>query len=356
MNKKQNLVWASTALQDHLIRKPGALQSNAHAKQREKWRSERASLLQPSTKNKKRYYVDTLLSGKDRSLEFSEEPLTLAEKMNLVTRHTPSRLSESEWAGIKSRDSAGTDECSICCDIFRLSDQVLLSCAHTFHRRCLESYEHHVGRRNCPLCRSEHYEKRLVNTGRIRYVGFCAAKIQATYRMHRAHKHYLHIRATCIPKTTYMKKKYFVDKLSEAVKKLKIDDSGVDLLDGFLRDVDCAVDASRRVISSSTIQLITTPPPSGFHASQDIVLPTTSSQTWTQIIKKSEERKLLQSNCPICLSCFTSKKAACITNCGHVFHESCLQSFERFGSEGCAPSCPVCRNTYTRMTMPKQSN
>lgn len=36
------------------------------------------------------------------------------------------------------------ESCSICMEAFGLRDQVLLSCSHTFHRSCLESFERYV--------------------------------------------------------------------------------------------------------------------------------------------------------------------------------------------------------------------
>lgn len=79
---------------------------------------------------------------------------TLAEKYGLIpTANSARKLSSDEWEKLKEASGDRGDQliCPICQDEFKAEDQVLLSCSHTFHRRCLESYERYVNRKACPL-------------------------------------------------------------------------------------------------------------------------------------------------------------------------------------------------------------
>lgn len=73
--------------------------------------------------------------------------------------------------------------------------------------------------------------------------------------------------------------------------------------------------------------------------------PPLSSGEWSKIQEKSNVRG--DTECPICLSAFTDGKQQVILCCSHVYHEDCLNSYERhFGSN----KCPMCRgaNYYRR--------
>lgn len=44
------------------------------------------------------------------------------------------------------------------------------------------------------------------------------------------------------------------------------------------------------------------------------------------------------------------KKTSILLNCSHVFHESCINNFEKFArNEKC---CPVCRSYYIKRLLP----
>ena len=214
--------------------------------------------------------------------------------------------------------------------------------------------------------------------------------------MYKQRSRYLHLRSTTVPKTEYMRKKYLVEKFTNVLKSLKLD-SGVDVLSGsrtggvdsFLREVDLSVSASRRVIntcvtcrtfcSDSNPPTFSTQP---YRSTQQILLPSESPlisqevagpwpeintqsaapSDWNSIIAKRRQRQLSDCDedhdtCPICLSYLTSTattkhkvKRLCLTQCGHVYHESCLASFEKYAHErGQVNSCPICRMEYIRI-------
>ncbi|TPX48680.1 hypothetical protein SeMB42_g02911 [Synchytrium endobioticum] len=330
-----NLVWTSTALQDHIISSSslnlGSAQRNSHYKKRTKWAQERSSLHKPKTTRQKKSILEELLEYEEKALENDEELLSLAEKMNLVPhRCSRSKLADVEWDDVKSKAfSRDRDNltCSICVDMFKTTEQVLLSCSHTFHKRCLASYENHVGRKSCPLCRCDSYEKRLVNYGKIQYVVYSATKIQATYRMHQQRRRYLHIRATTVPKTEYMRKKYVVDKFTQVVKSLKLD-SGVDVTGGnstdrFLREIESSIDASKRAIVASTQQLLLHP--QDLSCASSATYTSIASAEWDKVVAK--RRQQIHSHprdeddaCPICLSVLST--TASNKNKGRLYEDT----------------------------------
>jgi len=80
-------------------------------------------------------------------------------------------MSAAEWAAVERTAEARDDfaqGCPICLEPFAAADHgpnpaVLLSCSHTFHRRCLASAERCIGvaERCCPICRKASYEARI---------------------------------------------------------------------------------------------------------------------------------------------------------------------------------------------------
>ena len=98
-------------------------------------------------------------------------PLTLAQRMGLEAVPDPT-LTKMEWEVIaeRSKDQGRSKEpCAICLGDFTTEPQVLLSCAHVFHRACLSSWERHSKSRCCPVCRKLHYQKRACHDGEDLY-------------------------------------------------------------------------------------------------------------------------------------------------------------------------------------------
>lgn len=81
-----------------------------------------------------------------------------------------------EWEGTLGRAvERGSKDCPICLMPLLSGTKrvVLLSCTHWFHAPCLRALEQFVGpmgRRRCPVCRAEGYEKRLVDPAALQRV------------------------------------------------------------------------------------------------------------------------------------------------------------------------------------------
>ena len=99
-----------------------------------------------------------------------EPKLTLAMRRGLVKQPDP-KLSDDQWAKIERMTKERGDHvklCAICQQNFGTSEQIILSCSHIFHRKCLLSFERFVKsrqRRCCPICRKANYQKRISHAG-----------------------------------------------------------------------------------------------------------------------------------------------------------------------------------------------
>lgn len=83
---------------------------------------------------------------------------SLAQHLGLVPQPAHHELSDAEWAVVAGLSAARGDSegcCSICRDLFRNRPQVLLSCSHTFHDRCLRSFERCVYVSCCSIRRNQ---------------------------------------------------------------------------------------------------------------------------------------------------------------------------------------------------------
>ena len=63
---------------------------------------------------------------------------------------------------------------------------------------------------------------------------------------------------------------------------------------------------------------------------------------WISIETKLSSRLLRDSSCPICMEGFNQGYEV-LLSCSHIFHRSCLESFENFMGKGEMRSCPLCR-------------
>jgi hypothetical protein len=122
-------------------------------------------------------------------------PETLAQRRGLIepTPQIPS-VSAAEWESLeRTLKSRKLDAfCPICMEAFRDGSEVLLSCSHIFHRACLTSFEKFMknGEKNCPICRSPNYQKKITNLGSKEYEVVCAGLLQALWRGYKGRKEY----------------------------------------------------------------------------------------------------------------------------------------------------------------------
>ena len=104
---------------------------------------------------------------------------TLAEKIGLVPTTKDDKLNETEWGEVKQKyieREEFKEPCVICKEALGAHQQVLLSCSHTFHRKCLEAFEKFSGRKTCPMCHKDRYHKRVIYDASKHYKHECAAK------------------------------------------------------------------------------------------------------------------------------------------------------------------------------------
>lgn len=118
------------------------------------------------------------------------------------------------------RDSSG--DCAICLRPFRTEHQVLLSCSHTYHERCLASLERFAQQAGsaaapaCPLCRAAAYEKRRIDDAQRLWRHACAARIQAAWRGLQARRSYRALRRLLPPKHPVLRRRWAVEALGDA--------------------------------------------------------------------------------------------------------------------------------------------
>ena len=254
-----------------------------------------------------------------------QPPLTLAQRMGLESVPDPA-LTAQEWEVVAERSRQGErskEPCAICLGGFTTESQVLLSCAHVFHRACLRSWERHAKSRCCPICRKVHYQKRTIHDGANLFRDECAARVQAAWRG-------MTTRRVTGPQLRRANpaamRAWSEHRLGSLTDKLVSElDAEHDALDALFAEIDSSVAASRVVMELGTVD-------------------------WAHCEGAARARGLAE--CPVCLSGLCAGERLSLLSCTHVYHERCLSSFERF-SLGGACLCPVCRAPYAKTSIQK---
>ncbi|XP_014783096.1 RING finger protein 32 [Octopus bimaculoides] len=284
--------------------------------------------------------------------------LSLAQKLGIV--ECPAKqLSEFEWKNVKEQSNSRHDSCQpcvICKENFGEESQVLLSCSHVFHKTCLQAFEKFSNRKSCPMCRYQQYETRVIHEGRKQHYYKNATIIQAAWRGYVVRKWYTKLRETTPPSNPILRRRFFEKKLEEIVDKtLKSYDIGVD---EFLEEMDQSIAAHRQLFNSFNHCYI-------------------GLEEWKKIKSKALQREHL--DCPICVTSITidnglipetnsifdlecrtqdlsgipytsnsPKRVAFLLSCSHIFHKTCLETFESFMRDSTPLVCPVCRSLYSK--------
>ncbi|XP_036451918.1 RING finger protein 32 [Colossoma macropomum] len=328
------LAVAAVALQDHITRSVPHLHNLTVSGSVGRAVCPAAST-RPLRAQQHREAGHTLGEEREYMLDPDPPPLTLAQRLGLVAAPAR-RLTAEEWTEVKSRslqEGDSTQPCVICTEEFRLLPQVLLSCSHVFHKACLKSFERFSGRKCCPMCRREQYETRVIHDGARLYREKCAIRIQARWRGFAARKWYRNVRKLVPPHDPRLRRQFFEAKFQD------LNDSLVRSccsdVEEFLCDVDCSVAASRDVFRLFEQQRMNG---QGMEEEEE--------EEWLEAQEKAVQRDV--SDCPICLTPLHSPsgRRVLLLSCSHLFHEPCLQAFERFCVEGTA-TCPLCRRHYT---------
>ncbi|KAG9393654.1 Ring finger domain [Carpediemonas membranifera] len=275
----------------------------------------------------------------DRHLRDYKHSLSLAQTLGLVPR-PPSPLNSSEWTGVKQTWRARGDmTCSICYEPLGKSEQVLLSCSHSFHMRCLKQVEIFSKKRTCPLCRAP-YQARRVYDAEFSYIHDCAAKVQAVFRGYVVRKQYKALRRITRPSDPGRARIWVGERVEEfGDNVLSLVEDQRKIVDAMLGTVESAVREQESLFTRlETLQKIKR----------------MSEDDWAGLLTSALGR---HQACPICLRhvCGPGVQASvgigsssdvCMTSCGHLYHTKCLESLEAF--EDGASSCPVCRQYYVR--------
>uniref|UniRef100_A0A8C4QPX1 RING-type domain-containing protein n=1 Tax=Eptatretus burgeri TaxID=7764 RepID=A0A8C4QPX1_EPTBU len=143
-------------------------------------------------------------------------PVRAAQRLHLIPA-APPPLSDDEWHLVKERSAHRRDfqrPCAICKEELGIRSQVLLSCSHTFHKICLQAFEHFSGKKCCPLCCHEEYQARVVHEGTHWYRARCATRIQALWRGYLCRRQYKHKILALFPKDMSLQRKLHEEKVN----------------------------------------------------------------------------------------------------------------------------------------------
>ena len=261
-----------------------------------------------------------------------KQHLSLAEKLGIIDTPVSHKLSEKQWQELKET-SEGRNElsepCSICKEFYtHTKQQVLLSCSHVFHRKCIASFEQYSGHKTCPICRFKNYEKRVIFDGAVITSHKCATKIQSQWRRYVEQKKYKLIRQTIPPKDKNLRKEFYKNKFLDICDKVakSYDDHQQDISQ-LIYSIDQNIASNRSVMKKFNNSLM-------------------NELDWESVQNDATRRDFQE--CPICLSLFKqSRKQKVLLSCSHLFHVQCLSAYEHF-SDSRNPLCPVCRTVYSK--------
>ncbi|CEM19292.1 unnamed protein product [Vitrella brassicaformis CCMP3155] len=431
--------WAA-AFQDHLMKslsKPAAVAAlsrplQAHSRPRQPPTTERGASLQHQHRHRRKPssslssaasaclsgcrpsadtdkgVTDVVSDATKRDFRVYEKSLSLAERLQLVPAPPPP-LTDSQWEAVRETSEARQEShkpCAICLEEFADSPQVILSCSHVFHKRCLASFERFAQTRCCPICRRASYQRRPHHGGFLVWRHKCATRIQKAWRGHCIRRQTTQevrqrfrgrVRDELTSSTflTSSDPSGCGDELSSFERKcygralaglsrqvLRRCDERQDALDKFLSDIDQSVQESSRILREdlqrfSTLypQLSLVPslpvthrrqspqraaappntaaaapagPPPPAEQQQQPLPPfrlDVTAEEWASAKRRALERD--EEECSICFQEYHRGKAVLLLSCSHVFHKTCLLNFESFHVFE-QHRCPVCRQWYAR--------
>ncbi|CAJ1331932.1 unnamed protein product [Effrenium voratum] len=364
-------VWRAVALQAHLLGKPPRPNRTRSASARQDRPDPSPTARSDSTRSAPSAFRHAEISY-DEKVRRHEASLTLAQRMGLVAPPAQPLTSE-QWEQVKQASDQREDStvpCSICLDDFRTRPQVILSCSHVFHGECLGSFERFAGKRHCPLCRCPYFDATIHHTGLMVWRKKCAGRIQKAWRGYKSRDElYSQLRQPDVRLGAPCMHRRFCGKALQALggKLEKACEEHEDSLERFLQELDGSVAESSAALREglcSFERLHATPMSSaGVHAASASSQEGQSSHPKSQSLPSKAEgepsewaaaRRAVLSrgevDCPICFQlCDLSSQGNRVEllSCSHVFHRTCLVSFESFHVFE-VHLCPVCRQTYER--------
>ncbi len=268
---------------------------------------------------------------------------SLAQLRGLEPR-APPPLTTEEWVvnETKAIERGDADTCPICLDSLATSDQVILSCAHTFHANCLSSYEKFSRKRCCPVCRKVEYETRSTSVAAIKARYDAAMKIQSVVRQFAEQGRYkVKLRAHYeqgVNVNQGRKRAFYATEMATLANRVEASvQTRADTVDALFREFEESLRVSREVFSTETPKQ----PVGVRRGSLDKI-------DWIQCLSKNRARADIE--CGICLN--PCKGSSCLLSCSHMFHESCIKQFEAFNVYEVL-LCPMCRSPYERIDVNK---
>ncbi|KAJ8322165.1 hypothetical protein KUTeg_000636 [Tegillarca granosa] len=238
------------------------------------------------------------------------------------------------------------------------------------HPACLQAFERFTGKKTCPMCRKEQYQTRVIHEGSKQHRIKCATRIQSYWRGYVVRCWYKKLRESVPPKDPKLRQKFYEEKLSSITDRI-IKSCDFDV-NNFLYEIDQNLERSRDIFKTFD---------AAFHHIDD--------DEWEEIQLKAVKRGNLE--CPICLAQLGSKtyvdksvfhmtqvdlekpsnqkqgdskggktkkdssktkRQTVLLSCSHVFHETCLNTFEDLTLQEGNPICPICRANYQKKIIP----
>ncbi|RYH30144.1 hypothetical protein EON65_06175 [archaeon] len=314
--------------------------------------------------------------GAPRQQATSSEP-SLAFRRGLIPippKATPDIMKPIDWYFMESQITRKVDPdicCPICMEKFNRGEEVLLSCGHIFHKVCLRSFENFVktAELSCPICRTKNYQKKLTNLGNFSLEKVSASKIQAICRGYLTRKEYKRMLRRMYRSgkgTETLRTKFLQNECAVVSQRMdKTMENRATQVDSMLRSMDRTLQDSRQLDLLFEQMLFrrqqtsdqgqasgASYPPSPEH---DKTVPVqdgaSSSETffalevclstgtyWGDILKQAKARG--ENDCAICMSSVPAepipslhKKKTIVLSCSHLFHQSCIVSFEKFAQQ-----------------------
>ena len=213
-----------------------------------------------------------------------------------------------------------------------------------FHKACIAAYEKFVRTKQCPLCRTQEYRKRLIEDGLEAGKQISARRIQSVWRGFRARKAFFHL---LLEQDPAMRRQYhygIVKSVSDRY--LRATEANARHLDSFFDQLDKARAVAR--------------------------LHHFTAQDWQEAQRRAVARGI--QDCPICMQPLLPSETALpplrpekepgdkvvLLSCSHCFHAQCIQSLEKFAlverdaggqSQEQGLRCPVCRAEYLKQPL-----
>lgn len=300
--------------------------------------------------------------------------------------------SDADWKCIRSAAAARVQDassaalattsceqmCPICMCNFGLRAQILLSCSHSFHQSCLRSYERHVEKRVCPLCRHQEYQGLRVNDGAIWHHHAMATRIQAMWRGYKC-RQYLESRGQL---SRPVQQKHCLHRMAAVSSQItQLTQSKTAEIRHFLDSISISTANCKAVISA---------------AHRRVTQKAISEERWSSVLTTAQQRYRSHGECAICMTSFrlpdgytdvaflpkqisqspkssgaaslsvaqapmgcTGSLKVCsdpklervLLSCTHIFHKQCLDALERYTFGDTLSTCPICRANYQRKSL-----